>query len=251
MQDVIERLLAEYDPRINPYFTALERTHTRGDSDDGSEDGFDKDDFLETQIQFYYAVVFFSRPMAVLAAKIPSAELRTEVLRNVWEEHGEADPSHRHGATFLELLHRLGGIEKRDVESRVLWPELRAFNTTLIGCCTLDDWEVGAALLGIIERQFADISAILGRNIVRLGWIQEDRLIHYKLHAELDIKHSQDFFDVLAPAWHDSTIAAYKIEQGFRLGAHVFDRLYRDLYHARRRRELSTTHRAQPHIYAE
>src|SRR6185312_6038875 len=61
---------------------------------------FSKDDFVETQIQFYYAVSFFSRPMAALAAKIPSPELRLEVLRNVWEEHGEGSLAHGHGTTF-------------------------------------------------------------------------------------------------------------------------------------------------------
>ncbi len=247
MDAVIASVVEDYDPRGNPYFTWLDAMEPQP----AGAASIEFENFLETQIQFYYAVVFFSRPMAVLAAKIPSAELRTTILRNVWEEHGEAEPSQRHGATFLELLRRLHGIGQADVEARALWPELRAFNTTLIGCCTLDDWEVGAAMLGIIERQFADISAMLGQHLVRLAWLRADDLIHYKLHAELDIRHSQDFFDVLAASWHSSTAAAYKIEQGFRLGAYVFDRLYRDLYEARGRRELATAPRAQPHIYAE
>ena len=81
MNEIVEKVLAETDPHNNPYFVALR---------DGS---FEKDDFVETQIQFYYAVVFFSRPMAAVAAKIPSAKQRLEVLRNVWEEHGEGNMS--------------------------------------------------------------------------------------------------------------------------------------------------------------
>ena len=120
--------------------------------------------------------------MAVLAAKIPSAKTRTEILRNVWEEHGEGDAERRHGATFLELLHRLDGIRIEDVEARTLGPETRAFNTTLIGCCALDDWEIGAGCLGIIERMFVDISAWIGSSIVERGWLPADRVVHYSVH---------------------------------------------------------------------
>jgi pyrroloquinoline quinone (PQQ) biosynthesis protein C len=210
-----------------------------------------RDDFLETQIQFYYAVVFFSRPMAVLAAKIPSSKLRVTILRNVWEEHGEGDCDRRHGATFLELLDRLAGISQYDVEGRTLWPELRAFNTALIGCCTLDDWEIGAGCLGMIERMFADISAWIGSSIVSRGWLPADRVVHYALHAELDVRHSDDFFATLQPTWERDARARYLVEQGFRLGAYVFDRLYRDLYEARSRRWISPVRRPQTNVYAE
>ena len=73
MHERIEEILEECGFRQNPYFTALR---------DGS---FDKEDFIESQIQFFFAVVFFSRPMAILAAKIPTTDLRMEVVRNVWE----------------------------------------------------------------------------------------------------------------------------------------------------------------------
>ena len=73
MNTLIKQILKETNPQMNPYFVSL-RNGT-----------FDKDDFVETQIQFYFAVVFFNRPMAAIAAKIPEAELRLEVIRNVWE----------------------------------------------------------------------------------------------------------------------------------------------------------------------
>lgn len=231
MRDLIDRVLAETDYLQNPYLVALR---------DGS---FAKDDFLETQIQFYAAVVFFSRPMAAVAAKIPSARQRVEVLRNVWEEHGEGAEDKPHGQTFLTLLHRLGGIRSADIERRPLWPEVRMFNTTLVGACVMDEYLVGTAVLGMIERMFADISAALGQGIVDRGWLPPDRVIHYSLHAELDIKHADDFFAVLEPAWPTER---YYIEQGLRLGAHAFDTLYRGLYAARQRRW--TRDHALPHV---
>lgn len=227
LTEAVERVLHGSGYRKNPYFSALA---------DGS---LARDDFVETQIQFYFAVIFFSRPMAAVAAKIPHPRDRVEVLRNVWEEHGEGNTRLMHGETFLSLLDRLGGVSAEDVHGRALWPEVRAFNTALIGACVLDEYVVGVGALGMIERMFVDISRWIGQEIVRRGFLPEDRLVHYKLHEELDIRHSQDFFDVLAPMWIASAADRYYIEQGLQLGAYVFDRLYRDLYQARDRRWLT------------
>jgi pyrroloquinoline-quinone synthase len=224
MNELITEVLSRHRPAENPYFVAL---------DDGT---FTKDDFVETQIQFYFAVIFFSRPMAAVAAKIPEAERRIEIVRNVWEEHGEGNVSFAHGTTFLELLGRLGGVSADEVERRALWPEVRAFNTALVGAAVLDEHLVSVGMMGIIERMFVEISARLGHAIVRRGWLERERMVHYVLHEELDVKHAEDFFAVLRPTWDAREGDRYYIEQGIRLGAYVFDRLYRDLYEARARR---------------
>jgi hypothetical protein len=222
---LIDQILAEVDYLNNPYFVYI---------DSGL---FDKNDFLETQIQFYFAVIFFSRPMATLAAKIPTPELRMEVLRNVWEEHGEGDAQLVHGATFVELLSRLdNSITQKEINTRSLWPEVRIFNTTLIGSCALDDYLIGAGVMGIIERMFSDISTVLGKGIVRRGWLPPESMIHYNIHEELDIKHSQDFFNVLESSWKRGAQDRYHIEQGLRMGAVLFNDLYHGLFNNRKRR---------------
>jgi pyrroloquinoline-quinone synthase len=238
MKELIDRILDETNAAQNAYFVGLR---------DGT---FERDDFLETQIQFYYAVVFFSRPMAAVAAKIPSARMRIEILRNVWEEHGEGDVRGMHGETFKLLLERLGGTGTADIERRQLWPELRAFNTVLIGCAVMDDWQVGTACLGMIERMFAEISAWIGRAIVERSWIRREDLVHYSLHEIVDIRHADDFFAALETAWQTDERNRYLIEQGLRLGAFVFDRLYADLYAARQRRVLSPLRLPQPNVYS-
>ena len=60
MKQLLVAILDDCGYRANPYFSALR---------DGS---FARDDFLETQIQFYFAVVFFSRPMAALGSSARS-----------------------------------------------------------------------------------------------------------------------------------------------------------------------------------
>lgn len=154
---LVDKVLSDENYSENPYFVNL------------SNGQFEKSDFVETQIQFYFAVVFFSRPMAALAAKIPTPEQRIEVIRNVWEEHGEGRLSDGHGSTFLEFLSRLANVTPEQVERRDLWPEIRIFNTTLSGACVLDNYLVGVSALGIIERMFSDISAWIGQGVVKRG----------------------------------------------------------------------------------
>jgi len=224
MKDLITSILNETDYKNNPYFIGLQN----GD--------FSKEDFIETQIQFFFAVVFFNRPMAALAAKIPSAELRLEILKNVWEEHGEGSLSMTHENTFLTFLNRLGNVTAKDINERTLWPEIRIFNTCLTGACVMDDYLVGTALLGIIELMFCHISSILADGVINRGWLVSDKMIHYNLHLELDIKHSQDFFNILEASWKDSIENKYLIEQGLRLGATLFNNLYYGLYQNRKKR---------------
>lgn len=229
MNGTIDALLKEVAYDSNPYFVALQ---------DGS---FDKEDFVETQAQFFFAVDFFSRPMAAVAAKIPNARQRVEVLRNVWEEHGEGDTILTHSETFATFLNRLQGLTPADIEARVLWPEVRVFNTTLAGAAVLDEYQVSVAMMGIVERMFSDISFWIGQAVMKREWISEKEMIHYNLHQDLDIRHSDDFFNVLAPLWDaNKGDDRYAIEQGLRLGATVFNGLYAELYRNRHRRWLRT-----------
>ena len=224
LSDLIEQILRDTNYYENPYFVNLR------------EKTFEKDDFCETQIQFYFAVIFFSRPMAALAAKIPTPELRLEVLRNVWEEHGEGSLAHGHGTTFLEFLKRLGNFTENDAHLRGLWADIRIFNTTLSGVSVLDDFIIAVGVLGMIERMFSDISAWIGQGVIENGWLAPDEMVHYKLHQELDIKHSEDFFKILESPFQRSAENRYLIEQGLRLGATLFNNLYTGLWNSRKTR---------------
>jgi len=225
MLTFIEEIKNRYPLQEHSYFKGLH---------DGT---FSREDFIETQIQFLQAVVFFSRPMAMLAARIPRPELRWSILHNVAEEHGEGDFRQSHERTFLTLLERLG-VSHEDIRKRALWPEVRAFNTTLLGVCTGDDYLIGTATMGIIEDMFAGISALLGKKLVDNGWLKEDELIHYKVHSELDIKHAADFYQILEKPYENSPQERYYIQQGLELGAYCFMQMYRGLYEARQRRSL-------------
>ena len=219
----IQRLKSRSSVSDHPYFAALR---------DGS---MSREDFIETQIQFLFAVTFFSRPMAVLAGRLPRPEMRLSLLHNVSDEHGAGDLGFSHERTFLTLLGRLG-VSLEDIEARALWPEVRAFNTILAGACTLDDTFTALATLGIIEDLFSGISAELGSAILERGWLRPQELVHYATHETLDVAHADGFYRELDDAYERHPRHTYPIDQGLELGAYVFLRLYEDLYRARGRR---------------
>lgn len=225
LRDRISRVKARANVRANPYLRALQ---------DGS---MSREDFVETQIQFLFAVVFFSRPMAVLAGRLPRPEQRLALLGNIGDEHGSGDLRFSHERTFLALLDRLGA-GARDIDARALWPEIRAFNTTLAGLCTLDDVMTGVATLGMIEDLFSEVSSIIGGAVITRGWLSREQLIHYATHETLDVKHAESFYRELDAPYAGHPRHAYQIDQGLELGAYALMRLYDDLHRARTRREL-------------
>ncbi len=200
----------------NPYFAALA---------DGT---MSLESFRQTQEQFFFAVTFFPRPMAALVARIPNPRARLDILHNLVEEHGEFQEDQFHHTTFQRFLASIGS-RLDDAEGAPLWPAVRAFNSVLSASCLLDELEVGVACMGIIECAFAGISAAIGTAVVERGWVSADNLVHYKLHAEIDERHAAEFFAVIEPRWEDEG-GRYSIEQGLKLGAYIFDRLYRDLH---------------------
>lgn len=215
-----DAILKRIDILHNPYLEGLT---------DGS---MTRECFRRTQEQFFFAVTFFPRPMAALVGRISDPRQRLDILHNLVEEHGEFQEQFFHHTTFQKFLHTLGSHPEK-LGSLPVWPALRAFNSVLTASCVLDELEVGVACMGIIEHAFAGISATIGKAVVQRGWVAADRLVHYKLHAEIDERHAEEFFAVIEPIWDDER-RRYYIEQGLEQGAYIFDRLYRDMYVAGR-----------------
>jgi pyrroloquinoline quinone (PQQ) biosynthesis protein C len=225
MRSAIAAIKESATPLDNPYFQALR---------DGS---MTREQFIETQIQFFHAVIFFSRPMAALVGRIPRPQMRLALLENLGDEHGSGRLTVCHENTFIELLARLG-VERSDVDARALWPEVRAFNMTLLGTCALDDVYTGLAALGMVEDLFSSISAEIGQGIIARGWLGRDEIVHYTTHEKLDVAHAEGFYASLYEPYERHPRWRYQIQQGLELGAYVFLRLYEDLHRSRDRRQL-------------
>ena len=211
-----EEVLARSGIMANPYFRDLQNGTMSLDA------------FRRTQEQFFFAVTFFPRPMAALVGRIPDPKQRLDILHNLVEEHGEFNESQFHHTTFQQFLRTIGGAPER-LDDLMIWPEVRAFNSVLTTACVLDELDIGVACMGVIEQAFASISALIGRAVVANGWVPAEQLVHYKLHAEIDERHAEEFFAVVEPGWRNGT-RRYFIDQGLELGTYIFDRMYRDLH---------------------
>jgi pyrroloquinoline-quinone synthase len=185
-------------------------------------------EFSVTQEQFYFAVRFFSRPIAALVARCTDSTMRMDLVHNLAEEQGDFIQTQAHDRTFLQFLSSMGVSPERmkQVEEG---PAVRAFNCALLGACHAGEMEQAFGCLGIIELAFAEISALIGKAVVARGWVPEENLVHYKLHAEIDRRHAEEFFAVVEPAWRTDVAKRRWIREGLELGLHVFARLYEDL----------------------
>lgn len=229
MDALLSWVAAEADSRgilQNRYFSAL------------AGGAMSREVFQETQQQFFFAVRYFSRPMAALMARMPGSSLRRSLIHNLAEEHGHMDegaagfdPALAHDMTFLRFLETLG-VTRGTMSQVGEAAAVRAFNSCLMGVCLMERTEVAFACLGIIEHQFAGISARLGRTVVERGWVPAEKLVHYNLHEEIDGRHAAEFFECVIHAWQAGGAERAAVEDGVRLGLHVFDRLYEDLWAA-------------------
>lgn len=189
----------------------------------------DLDFFRRTQIDFFYAVDYFSKPMIVLASKLDLHHQRIDILHNIVEEHGDFDSNLYHSETFRVFLRSLGVNTSETFKIKKINPAVDAFNAALVGTAYAKDPLVGIACIGIIEYAFAEISAIIGNYVIDCKWVKKNELVHYGVHAELDKTHAEDFFKLLEPFIHDSEKMDL-IYSGLKLGAHIFNELYQQLY---------------------
>lgn len=199
----------------NPYLAAL------------AEGRMSLERFRSSQEQFFFAVRYFSRPMAALLSRMADPMQHLDLLHNIVEEHGDFRPEAFHQNTFRIFLQRIGAADPL-TQRIAMNPAVHAFNNTLMAACVHDPVDVGIACLGVIEHAFANISARIGEAAVRSGWVKSTEMVHYTLHAELDTRHAEEFFVLVEPAMADAGRRS-DVEQGLALGAYAFDQLYRNL----------------------
>lgn len=183
-----------------------------------------KEQFIKTQAQFYHAVINFVLPLAFVAGNVPSYEDRVNIIRNLWEEHGEGDMTATHGATFKRFLSRLIKSEfKLDQPGTAV----SSFNSILNETSKNHSYLKSLAMLGMIELMFSEISHFIGTAVIERGWMTSDELVHYKLHKELDVIHAQDFFEIIEK---HADLHIDEVEEGLKLGRDVFLDLYHGLH---------------------
>jgi pyrroloquinoline-quinone synthase len=185
-----------------------------------------KDAFIATQQQFFRLADHSPRAMSALIARIPRHSDRLAILRNIVEEHGDFDPAGFHVQSFRDFLASLGSLT--DPATVTEWPEVDTFTTLLHGTCWASPVNLAVAFYGVLESAFAEVSVKIARSVIDRGWVAEDRIAHYSLHAEIDKEHAAGFFAVAESCIGDPG-ERILVERGLAMGMYAFGVLFRDL----------------------
>ncbi len=210
MDALLQRISAQFSLWDNPWFEALRK--------DG---GLSDEDFAEVQIQWLSLARGWDRPLAALCGRLPFPRQRRAIARGAWDGPTEED-------AFLTLLESLG-VDEAAADRRFRWPEVVAFETTLLGACAAQDWRFGAACLGMVERMLGDACAW---TTAHLG---EDAP-YYAAQARWKSRQSEALLELVRDRFADGVEARYPIALGLRVGALEVTRLFESLWSARERR---------------
>jgi len=183
--------------------------------------------FKYSQLKFYSAVCYFSRPMFLLCSKIDSYTDRLTLLENIMDEHGNGDISNTHGETFKKYLINLG-INNREIDEKVSHPAIAKFYSIIENTINNSSLETAIAMFGIIEDRYTEISSSIALSLVQNGWLKTSQLVHYENHQQLDIYHAELFYKLVRNKWKKEK-SRLDIEKGLRKGNKVILDIYLDL----------------------
>ena len=183
--------------------------------------------FKYSQLNFYSAVCYFSRPMFLLCSKMDNYTDRLTLLENIMDEHGNGDISNTHGETFKKYLQNLG-INNREMSEKISHPAVVNFYSIIEETINCSNIETAIAMFGIIEDRYTEISSSIALSLVKNGWLSASQLVHYKNHQELDIYHAELFYKLVRKKWKEEE-SRLNIKKGLKVGNKVILDIYFDL----------------------
>lgn len=148
-----------------------------------------KEEFLQSQIPFYYAVQAFPQMLLKLASLIETSEERLLVMENLWEEHGNGDSNGFHTTTFKKHLEVLSEDEITLFKNPFVTEWVHSILDKNYSIAQL-----GSCLAGI-EYMYAVISEDIATFIDTLNL--NENSVHYTKHSKLDWSHGQELLDVV------------------------------------------------------
>ena len=155
-----------------------------------------------------------------------------ENLRKYIDEHGAGIEKENHGNTFKTYLTNLE-FNCDKIESEKINLHTLKFNNILMQECMDNHWVKGVAMIAIIEDIYVDISKLIYEFLTKNNHLNKNKIIHYKFHEEIDVKHSEDMYKILSNYWNKNEFNQ-NIKDGFLKGnnalLNLFSNLYSDTY---------------------
>ena len=216
MKEFIREVKQDNPLESNPFFKDI------------LENKISLDSFKYTQYYFYPVVTFFSKPMFMLCSKIDDYNIRWKILENIIDEHGKGSEPENHGSTYKSYLINLG-LDYNKIDSEKINHYALEFNNILMRECSENYWVKGAAMIAIMEDLYINISRIIYNFLIENNHLDKDKIIHYKIHEEIDVKHSEDMYGLLSDHWSDNKLNEI-IKSGFVEGNDMLLNLFSNLY---------------------
>ena len=185
------------------------------------------DIFKESQINFYSAVCYFSRPLFVLCSRMDSYSRRLSILENIFDEHGNGDINKAHGKTYKQYLINLG-VKEQKIKKNEFHISAKNFCSKIDKVVRNDDLQKAIAMFGIIEDRYTLISSIISQTLLNNNWLDKSKLAHYLIHKDIDVYHSELFYNLIEKKWLDNS-SNIKIKEGLNLGNELILKLFNEL----------------------
>lgn len=207
LQSAVEQVSEIYEFQWHPYFIWM-----RGA-------GVDERQFVRSQVPFQYAVEAFANAYGVMfdrAAARPSCV-------DLSPSGTTANPSRQAFQLCLQRLAPRVDLTE-DCPATVV-----AANRQLLNYCLTQPIGAGAAVLGMIEYLYVDVSATIAQIVEQRDWADGNSDFYYLIHESLGINPNQDLLTLAHPSWADPT-ARSQTAQSLLLGAQYLWDLYDAIY---------------------
>lgn len=136
-----------------------------------------------------YQVEQFKRFVAAIYANAEPRDVRELMLANLWEEHGEGDPSRDHTVLMAKLFRALGAEipDPYDVEPI---PTQRRWVERILEICRSEHFVVGLAALSFGIEARTRTMAFLGEVYRDKYGVSQDDAEFFFMHLETDEEHA-------------------------------------------------------------
>ena len=138
---------------------------------------------------YCFQVDNFKRFVAQVYANAEPRDVRELMLENLWEEHGEGDPSRDHAVLVAKFGRALGADvpDPYDVEPI---PESREWIDRILAVCRDEHFVVGLAAISFGIEFRTQTMALLGQIYRDQYGLSEDDLEFFFMHLEADEEHA-------------------------------------------------------------
>jgi len=157
--------------------------------------------------QYYHLEFSFPRYLSAIHSKCEDAEIRRNLVQNMYEEEVEGTP---HAALWRQFEEALG-VEESKQTNAVLLAETEATISTLKNLCNERSVAEGIASLYAYEAMLPEVSKRKIEGLKRHYGISDPKSLEFfSVHVDADSKHSSLWLDLLEK---QSSIPQHKLDK--------------------------------------